>query len=666
MASNRAAAVSPTSPATHTYSGRKQDSIKPNPHPYAIRTSSTGLLTRSNSSGHNTAVSRHLYVPSSPSPRYESRRRQHKYSKSLNDELGAVIGSPTPLPIPSDFVSNATPHSTGSEIPVRRRAETLPHIPDTTTSADATILADDLPSNPKVWLPSQLSTYLSTALRISSPEPSEDPEEVILPAQLVTDIAKFVKDSKINGRMFLRLNDEDLDNLGINLKWRDALLAASRVLRQNVIKGRIWGGTDSPPSGSISPSLPSHPFSSSLYNSSSSSLDLSDDTPEKPRRRRGRVRGMVESFERSGSFSSESGLDDDGHGNVMKQWLEGEGVPEEAIILSTVESPVEEAPPPNPIKTDSGAEPSIEDLLEEADATRPWGARAWEELDAAPGVTVKRVVEPPPEYHCEPQSGDITIHSGTPRPNRRSANGSSFGRNGPERRVVTAVFAPSSSDVALSTDKASAVPSKAVQTSAETNAAADAFHDEMARDALEAQLAETRALVDAFRARLEDVERKVAELERRDALREAERVAQRQAEMIDVRQPRTPPPNPPEMSPPGPSATPGADAAAEEPSHAHAETHVNPSPSEDESRSLWAMGASLLPSFGPGDRSAPRRRDDPLGGHPPGFARNDVDPSSIADLPQYMFLVGLGVCAVVLRVVLKKAAGRTAGVGWRP
>lgn len=60
-------------------------------------------------------------------------------------------------------------------------------------------------------MPSQLSTYLSTALRISSPEPSENPEEVILPAQLVTEIAKFVRDSKINGRMFLRLNDEDLD-----------------------------------------------------------------------------------------------------------------------------------------------------------------------------------------------------------------------------------------------------------------------------------------------------------------------------------------------------------------------------------------------------------------------------------------------------------------------
>ena len=44
----------------------------------------------------------------------------------------------------------------------------------------------------------------------------------------------------------------------------------------------------------------------------------------------------------------------------------------------------------------------------------------------------------------------------------------------------------------------------------------------------------------------------------------------------------------------------------------------------------------------------------------------DGEPANLSDLPSYVLLVGFGVCAVVLRVVLRRVAGRNALVPWRP
>ena len=164
-----------------------------------------------------------------------------------------------------------------------------------------------------------------------------------LPAPVARDIAALVRMKRITGRVFLRLNDEDLEGMGMNKLWREALLAASRTLRQNVLRGQIWGfeneGLPSPmasdedlkqystaSSGEESDNggvLPS-PVSdhSSLYSDDSEANENGDDlTPSKPGRSRiqgrfrtGRVKGMVETFERSGSESdasiSEGDLDD--------------------------------------------------------------------------------------------------------------------------------------------------------------------------------------------------------------------------------------------------------------------------------------------------------------------------------------------------------------------
>ncbi|GAA6022871.1 hypothetical protein JCM10207_001429 [Rhodosporidiobolus poonsookiae] len=94
-----------------------------------------------------------------------------------------------------------------------------------------------LPPNPKLWLPSHLSLYLSHTLS--------------LPPHLSADITSFIRASRLSGRTFLRLRDADLHELGINVRWRPALAAARDALRREALGGRVlWGfqgGSASPP-----------------------------------------------------------------------------------------------------------------------------------------------------------------------------------------------------------------------------------------------------------------------------------------------------------------------------------------------------------------------------------------------------------------------------------
>ena len=212
--SSGAAVTTPVPPSVST------SKITPNTHPYAIKTTSTGLLTRSNSSSQNIQVSRHYYVPPSPtakkhedgvhSPQVSpSPRRTHRLSKSLSGvdsfEPPNKRPLPTPPPHPSTLPSYEPSASPDRWVTPRRpkRAETLPFtVPDLEATP---VKLEDLPTNPKLWTPSQLSSYLTTALRVRSGEPMP------LPLPVVRDIATFIKESKINGRLFLRLCEQDFD-----------------------------------------------------------------------------------------------------------------------------------------------------------------------------------------------------------------------------------------------------------------------------------------------------------------------------------------------------------------------------------------------------------------------------------------------------------------------
>lgn len=186
-----APSASPSSPRFHFPSAvpRKE---QPNAHPYAIQTSSTAILSRSNSTSAHASVGPHHYIPMSPSPTSPNhsptkvhRPSRHRYSRSLTSD------QPPSLPPPPGMnqTQDNTPRNRG------HRADTLP------SSAGLSLQNLDLPDDPKSWTPPQLSMYLSAALRTG---------DANLPAPVAKDIARFVNERSITGKTFLRFSEDDL------------------------------------------------------------------------------------------------------------------------------------------------------------------------------------------------------------------------------------------------------------------------------------------------------------------------------------------------------------------------------------------------------------------------------------------------------------------------
>jgi hypothetical protein len=86
----------------------------------------------------------------------------------------------------------------------------------------------ELPADPKTWTPSQLSVYVSQPARKS---PKIVPNVRALYQQLVhvlklvpravqADITRFVVKCGLTGKRFLRMRDEDLVAMGINISCK--------------------------------------------------------------------------------------------------------------------------------------------------------------------------------------------------------------------------------------------------------------------------------------------------------------------------------------------------------------------------------------------------------------------------------------------------------------
>lgn len=59
---------------------------------------------------------------------------------------------------------------------------------------------------------------------------------------LAHDISRFITSSALTGRAFLRLRDDELVNLGVNVRWRKALAQARDRLRREALGGvLLWG-----------------------------------------------------------------------------------------------------------------------------------------------------------------------------------------------------------------------------------------------------------------------------------------------------------------------------------------------------------------------------------------------------------------------------------------
>ena len=413
--------------------------------------------------------------------------------------------------------------------------------------------------------------------------------------------------------------------MGVNKLWKDALLISSRNLRRNVLKGKIWG---SPAEGDLDDDL-----FANMSNSSTSSLeslhnatDGDDPGPHyiKPYRRyrNGRVRGMVESFERSGSFSSDSSFSELAERNAFIAEYDAK---QHVIAQSPVEGPSHfpelSAPSPLPlppaIESSSRPqskrplpqvpvhpslrelpveEPTVEELLEAVgeESGSSWGARAWEEFDHKPGITVKKLIQEAP--HSDDINLETAISGLSTVIESRSREGSNGKKPRDERRIVTAIFSPpvpSTSQVSGLIQASELTPSKSKR-----------------EEELECQVKSTTLTLEEYKRRLEEVERKVshmAEVEVR-LTQKIEKADQEKKELQEkVRE---------------------------------AERRATQPQSDHSPRSHAVVNQKA---------SAVARRKKVIG---------NMDPQSISALSQYVLLVGMGVCAVVFRVVLKKVIGK--------
>lgn len=205
------------------------------------------------------------------------------------------------------------------------------------------------------------------------------------------------------------------NRMHLSTLWRNALLSASRHLRQNVLKDKIWVDSSSPMGSYISQSqsqadptddlegLP--PNATEEFASNLGSISRSGGKKYRTVGRsqgrahaRGKVRGMVENWEKSGS-ESEGGEEP----GSSKLGVQAEGIERstsgETQYDTAPNTPYDGLPSPKSDAKGEKEEPSMEELLK-AEGKRSkhdsWGARAWEEFDVAggvngAGVTVKRL-----------------------------------------------------------------------------------------------------------------------------------------------------------------------------------------------------------------------------------------------------------------------------------
>lgn len=444
-----------------------------------------------------------------------------------------------------------------------------------------------------------------------------------LPLPVARDIATFVKESKINGRLFLRLCEQDLDQMGVNKLWKDALLTSSRNLRRNVLKGKIWAATsEGDPDDDLFADTSSSSTSSLESLHSAADGDISGPHLIKPYRRyrNGRVRGMVESFERSGSFSSDSSFSELAERNAfIAQYASNQ----EVVSQSPVQAPSNPlelpAPSPLPLPAPAADSPSrspskrplpqipvhpslrelpveeltVEELLEAQGEkmSSSWGARAWEEFDGKPGITVKKLIRDAP---CLDDVNPDTTISGRPAiVESQSKEGSDGMRSRDEKRIVTAIFSPSTTQVSDLVQVPESNPSKSKR-----------------EEELEGRVESTTLVLEEYKRRLEEVERKVSHMAEVEArlTQKIEKANQENGELRErVREAERKTVQP----------------QLDRPSKSHVTV--------DKRGSVAARRKKVI---------------------------ENMDPQSISALSQYVLLVGMGVCAVVFRVVLKKVIGK--------
>jgi hypothetical protein len=304
-------------------------------------------------------------------------------------------------------------------------------------------------------------------------------------------------------------------------------------------------------------------------------------------------------------------------------------------------------------------EPSIEDLLASelvpaAPKRGSWGACAWEDLDS--GTTMRRI-EPHDtvvqrhdisgsagaDEGSVPNFGTLSKHGGGANDNSsRRVRGTNKEDPRLARRTAADIFAvlpdtvstPALVEAEVQADIQAETREEAEATVAEAEAEAELKASELA---LEGEMLYTRAMVEEFRRRLVEVESRVSAME-------AEEKQRMHVSPQHQRQPSQ------EIS------------AASKDTHDNAVEALLPRKAGVLSESDPSIAVEV-PADATTDADENKVRLDIdtgvcANGH---VARHvvDLEPTTMSDLPSYVFLVGLGVCAVVFKVVLKRVGCRS-------
>lgn len=133
--SNGSATLPPVSSASRSSAPR-------NEHPYAFKSTSSAILTRSNSIGNNSRHTHHSYTPATPQTLGLSRSQSigHRHSRSLNN-----VAPPAPLPMPPSPSTPARLSSFDANSPAScrlKRRETLPSLSPSTQTANEMKISD--------------------------------------------------------------------------------------------------------------------------------------------------------------------------------------------------------------------------------------------------------------------------------------------------------------------------------------------------------------------------------------------------------------------------------------------------------------------------------------------------------------------------------------------
>ncbi|KAK8845474.1 hypothetical protein IAR55_006187 [Kwoniella newhampshirensis] len=220
---------SPSTPITspsHPQHKPKHAVITPNYHPYLIHSTSSSILTRSNSSpvqpisslgGHRSSRSMGSlnYVLDGPGGGTKNRQggKSDEQKEREKEERRRSLDSPSR--------------------PGVRRSGTLPDFL-LGTQGKKTVKEIELPLNPKQWTPSELAQYLASTLRTGGPDGTGQ----TLPAPLVKDIESWVLQQRVSGRDFMRGSADGWGNTTRPPPFLPLLQSIGRKLRRNSLQGR--------------------------------------------------------------------------------------------------------------------------------------------------------------------------------------------------------------------------------------------------------------------------------------------------------------------------------------------------------------------------------------------------------------------------------------------